>query len=404
MNILFIWLKDEIKRGDLKLGIVYNSGQKELISRLKKWYKDLPSPYFSFSGPAGSGKTFVIKGLINELKLHKNEVACAAYVGKAVLVLQRHNLMASTIHSLIYTPVVERYEKPNGKIGYNFKFILKDKLDERIKLIVIDEATMVNDDMADDILSFGIPTIFVGDKNQLPPIFGESRIMNNPDYTLTQLMRQAEDDPIVMLAHQALHGIPIFQGNYGTSRVIDKHPVDYSLLKNYDIILCATNATRDKMNFAIRDEILGYPSIIPRLGEKIICRKNNWDRSIGKGIYLTNGLIGFIDDIYEEGFTNSCMYIDFRPDFMNEAFENISLDLEFLQMSYEQKRHIGMGGRNNRFEFGYCITTHLSQGSEFDDVLFIDEGFCDEELSRKLRYTAITRAKRSITIVTIPLV
>ena len=67
--------------------------QKDLKRRIIHWYHNFPSgkPYFYYSGAAGTGKTTVIKTIIDELGLKRDEYIACAYVGKAVLVLLRNN-------------------------------------------------------------------------------------------------------------------------------------------------------------------------------------------------------------------------------------------------------------------------------------------------------------------------
>lgn len=381
--------------------IILTDEQKILIQKLKSWYFNRVKPYFAYSGAPGTGKTTVINALIDELKLKEDEFITAAYVGKAVLVLLRKGLRASTIHSLIYNvypevinPPANSTEKPKIRL----KFALKDKLDPNLKLIIIDEATMVNDKMKDLILSFGIPVVFIGDINQLPPVFGISSVMLKPDFILTQLMRQKEDDPIVMFTQMILKGEPIRTGTYGASRVIDYHSIDKSLLTDYDMIICKKNKTREMLNRKIREDVLHRTSIDPVIGDKLICRQNNRDHYIGQ-FFLTNGLIGYVESIDKSSLYKGYLSIDFRPDFLDtEVFEDVELDYKYIRLDFNERNEYGMSNFN-KFEYGYAITSHLSQGSEADNVLFIDEFFWDKDLNRKASYTAVSRAKKSITIV-----
>jgi exodeoxyribonuclease-5 len=387
------------------MDVTPTSEQEQLIDELGKWYKNphKDKMYYSYTGAAGTGKTTVIKMFIEKMGLKPHQVAAAAYVGKAVLVLLQHGLNASTIHALIYHTVIEREKLPSlvlddGEEHYitKLKFVLKHELDEEIKLIIIDEATMVNDYMKDQLLSFKIPIIFIGDNNQLPPITGKSSVMDNPDFTLTQIMRQAEDDPIVYLSQCVLKDIDIDYGDYGLSRVIKEIAIDEKLIRDYDIIICGKNKTREEINTAIRRDVLHYEDD-PVFGDKIICRQNDWDRQVD-GIYLTNGLVGYITNIDKSHCSSKYLTIDFRPDFMKEAFEDLKLDYQYIKLPLADKLEYGMSDYN-KFEYGYAITGHLSQGSEYNDVLFMDEPFHDREMTKKLRYTAITRAKRSITMI-----
>ena len=392
------------------MSIELTDEQKELKRQMIYWYRHYGSgkPYFYYSGAAGTGKTTVMKSMIEDLGLESHEVMACAYVGKAVLVLMRNGLNASTIHSFAYAPKFEIEKKitfdefgnPKETSKRKMKFSLKDCIPKHIKLIFIDECAMVNDQMRNDVLSFGVPVVLAGDQNQLPPVFGSSSILDYPDFVLTQIMRQAEGDPIIYLSQCILHDRPIDYGVYGKSKVVQKVDFSNKLLTDYDMIICGKNKTREELNDRIRYEILGYDSRKPMLGDKIICRQNNWGESLN-GIYLTNGLVGFVTGINYCSLHRDVIYIDFTPDFMpDDAFEKLSLDYKFMKADWQERRDFGFSFNDlERFEYAYAITTHLSQGSEYDRVLFMDEPFHDRETLKRLRYTAITRARSELTYV-----
>ena len=387
------------------MAIELTDEQIELKKELRHWYTTLYKPYYYYSGAAGTGKTTVIKSFISDMGFSDSEIISAAYVGKAVLVLLRHGLRACTIHSLIYRPVFETIETqvPDeyGNIRIikkrKVKFVLKERLDDDVKLIIIDEAAMVNDTIRADLLSFGIPIIMLGDHNQLPPVIGKSSILDKPDFILTKIMRQAEGDPIIYFSQCILKDIPIDYGVYGKSEVARSVSIDRRILDDYDIIICAKNKTRENINSEIRSGVLKIPGNEPIIGEKMICRQNNWDECIN-GIFLTNGLVGYITNVDYSMLYHNVILVDFQPDFMNESFSCIPLDYKYLRSSIDERRDFGIS-EYNKFEYAYAITAHLSQGSEYDRVLFIDEWFRDAELTKKMRYTAITRARDKITIV-----
>ena len=386
------------------MAIVLTPGQEELRYKLKKWYmagNTRSKPWFSYSGAAGTGKTTIIKVLVEDLGLKPFEYTCAAYTGKAALQLLRNELPGQTIHSLIYNvwtePTKVKDEFGNSKMVFKLKTSLRESLDPRLKLIFIDEATMVNDMMRDELLSFKIPIVFIGDMNQLPPVFGISSVMLNPDHVLTQIMRQREGDPIVQLSQMVLNDIPLRYGVYGKSRILDRIDVDYNLINDYDQILCVKNQTRADINDHIRYQVFHRASREPVIGDKIVCRQNNREIQY-HGIFLTNGLIGFIRNLDRSKVHKGYYIIDFQPDFLETCFENVKLDRKYILLDWADQKNFGMC-KNEKFEYGYVITVHISQGSQFSRVLFLDERAFDFDTQKKLRYTAITRAVDSVDIV-----
>ena len=386
------------------MDFILNPEQRLLIDALKKWYRVKNKPYFVYTGPGGVGKTSVIKYFINEMKFKKDEVQGIAFIGKASLALARHGINASTIHSLIYDTIFESVNVMDNRRDSviiqkksRMKFVLKERLSKKLKLIIVDEGSMVNDILKDHILSFNIPTVFMGDMNQLPPVFGTSSIMKYPDFILTQIMRQAQDNPIIYLSQCILNDIPLKYGQYGTSRVIDRLDVNKNILTDYDIILCGKNKTKENINNEIRHNILKIDRKEPIIGDKMISEQNDWSYAIN-GIYLTNGTIGYVTDIDYSTLHKKYIEFDFKPEFMKKCFRNIELDYKYLLTPSGDKHQYGIS-KFHKFDFGYAITTHKSQGSEFPNVLFVDEPFYDKDTLKMLRYTAITRARESITIV-----
>ena len=400
---------------DTPRSIEWTPGQAQLIELILMWYKEFyhrlpiktsvtPSwavhpQWFAYSGAAGCGKTTVVKEVIRQLGIGNDYIGCA-YTGKAVLQLLRNGVNARTIHKLIYDPVPVYKEDPVTHKKYlTFEFQLKDRLDRDYELIIVDEAPMVNDEIARELLSFGVPIIFIGDMNQLPPVFGKSTIMENPDWILTQIMRQNESDPIVQLSQMVLKDIPLMEGQYGKCNVIRRYYPGPQMLTDYDQILCTTNKMRASVNDFIRQELKGYRDSNPRIGDKVICRQNNWDLEVD-GYYLTNGTSGIITDINRSKLANGYYLMDFHPDYFPDGvdFECLKVDAKYLRSNYKDQQNVPRLA-NEKFEYSYGITVHLSQGSEYDRVLFLDSWFHDAILTKKARYTAITRAKEYVDIV-----
>lgn len=254
--------------------------------------------------------------------------------------------------------------------------------------------------MSNDLKSFGIKIISLGDRNQLPPIFGKSDFLNAPDVILTEIMRQKDGDPIVFLADLATKGQDIPLGKYGPKCFV----VDESILKNPkiylkpDILLCGKNKTRQKINNIVRHDIKRIKSQMPVFGDKLVCRKNNWDLEIDD-IALINGLFGYVTNIYDESFNGRSFNIDFMPECMpGKWFEDVEVDYKLLEKEIGDKMDTRFP-HGNYFEYGYGSTVHLAQGSEYGYVLGIEEVMGSEEFQRKFMYTMITRAKDTLVLV-----
>lgn len=383
-----------------------NEQQAQAIEALRKWWYNGNKQVFQISGAAGTGKTTLIRYLINEIKLEHDEVLFTAFVGKATLAMSRNGLNAKTLHSAICYCKDEPVLDENGNIvtEYNRRvtkrvFTRRRKIDPRIRLIVVDEGSMVPAKMADWLLKFKVPIIVLGDLNQLPPVIGDSFFLKEPDVVLTQIMRQSSESPIPYFAQNVLQngtkclspGLQI--GN--KINVLSKADITPDLLKDYDVIICGTNKTRNNLNTYIRERIYGRTQEYPVIGDKLICRENDWTFSVDD-VYLINGLIGYVTDIDLESISDYTMKIDFKPEFMDNEFKNVTLDRIYMGLSPNDKRFY----RSNyhKFEYGYAITCHLSQGSQYNRVLVFNESFGTAEERRKWLYTAVTRAIDKVTI------
>jgi exodeoxyribonuclease-5 len=377
-----------------------NAGQERALRQFRRWYRDEERQIFELSGCPGTGKTFLVRRMIEEIGLDLSEVLFCTYTGKAAIALRKNGLNGKTIHSALYKiDVVERLDddgKPvldeDGKPIYDFKFIPRKHLDKNIQLIVVDEASMVPENFGKQICKFKVPVLAVGDLNQLGPIFGKPYFLNHPDAILTEIMRQEKGSPIISVAQDILKGRFLRCGNYDVDGIVQiinieavKELVDF---KNHDAVLCGLNRTRIEYNKYIRKFVYGIDAPLPVIGDKMICRKNNWTREVG-GIPLVNGLSGVIEDIDEEKYKKNSMVINFQADDLPASFDDVKIDTRMLnkvRTSDEMDR-----SPYDIFDYGYAITGHLAQGSQYDSVVVIADIARFKDASRWM-YTSVTRA------------
>jgi exodeoxyribonuclease-5 len=406
--------------------MILTNEQEIAIEKAKKWYLSDNRKPFVIMGGAGTGKSTIVKYIIESIGIDKEvNTKYVTYTGKAASVLiKKGNKTATTIHKLIYDPI---FDKDGNVIGFD----LKESLDEFIKLIIVDEFYMVNNQIMKDLLSFGIKIICLGDNNQLPPPFGEvNELCQNPDALLTEPLRQSLDNPIIYLAEQARKHKFLKVGNYGDGiNVIRKSDLDLERLMNCDQIIAGKNDTVKKLNSFYRNNFKGINKDIwiPQKGEKLICLKNNWNLICSEEklqTNLVNGLGVILEDDLEVYNSTKHGLATVRPDFYNDhAFKKIIIDLLYFEFNfnkeedlynsdniknynygeYLKKRKIFFDNqlnKINKFTFGYAITCHKSQGSEWDDVYFIFEPFkgYKDPLYWQMLYTGITRASKKLTV------
>lgn len=379
--------------------------QQSLVQDCYNWFYNDTDLVFEFAGGPGTGKSFVLDFIIKYLGINRNNIAPMAYTGAAAVNMRTKGLLnAGTIHSWIYhTNISPRIDKSGNYIMDEYfnrpkeglDFIPKVKLED-IKLIIIDEAYMVPFEMKKDIEKFGIKIIACGDWNQLPPINSKPAYLTNRNvHLLTKTMRQAENSNIVKLAYYVLNGFPISNGYYGDVLVINEDELTDQMIMSSDVVICSKNSTREYYNNKIR-ELYGFHNKLPEYGERIICRSNN-KYEVVEDINLANGLIGTVTNFPDvSGFDGKTFSMSFKPDLLSSSF-NIKASYKYFIASHQQKEALKYDKylEGEKFEFGYCITSHLSQGSQFDNVIVIEEPMMGN-INNRLSYVAITRAKKQL--------
>ena len=395
-----------------------NEDQQKALSKFAKWYKDFNKPtkcvreWFEISGAAGTGKTTLAKHLFTNVGIDDDDILYVAYVGKATMALARNGLRAKTIHSAIYNirwkrrtrdEIVDEEDDFIGDDKYRGGFVLKPNLGPNVKAIVVDEGSMVPEKIANDLLSFGLPVIVLGDLNQLPPVMGNPFFLQSPDVILTKIMRQAEDSPIIRLSQDILHKKMIRPGEYDSTdklHIIDERRdgvrVDFD---SFDAVIVGKNKTREMYNTYIRENVYKRYGDI-QLGDKLICRKNNWDYFTREGIFLINGLVGIVTDIDHERSTKKFLNIELLPEGFKDRFYDIKLDRKMFKVPISMKREaMNPFSKYDLFEYAYAITCHLSQGSQYNNIFVKYENMYSADYCRKWLYTAVTRAIERMTLV-----
>jgi exodeoxyribonuclease-5 len=358
--------------------------QDNALKEADKWLttESKTKPFFYIAGFAGTGKTTIAKHFANNIN---GTVCYAAYTGKAALMMRKNGCYgATTIHKLIYKSNVDKSGKVYFSINYASPLFAAS-------LLVIDECSMVNDKIAKDLLSFKVPILVLGDPAQLPPVSGAGYFTENtPDVMLTEIHRQATDNPIIYLATQVRNGNKLDYGNYGESRII-RNIQDEHIFES-DQFLVGRNVTREAYNNHVRTTI-GLTDLYPTNDEKLICLKNDYKC----GIY--NGGMFNVVDRYDKKIDSDFCELTVVSDDEKAQPVHVSVHKSFLNPQYQKPKHWTLLKDTQQFDYGYCITTHKSQGSQWDNVLIIDESWCFRDDWQRWAYTAITRASEKITFI-----
>ena len=394
--------------------IVYTPEQEYIINQELDWFLNSNEQIFQYDGKAGTGKSFVMNEMVKRMGLNPiNEIAAMSFIGSASILMRMRGLLnAKTIHSWLYdiqeVPLRDKYGKIIMDNLLNVpvkvpKFIPRDYLPRDVKLMSIDERWTVPASLKKEIEKFGVKILVAGDQGQLPPVNDSpAYLVDGKIYHLTQVLRQGNRTDIVEIANRLRVGMPIGNGYYGNVFVIDRKSLTDDMLIWADAIICGKNQTRDYYNKKIRS-ILGFYGELPQYGEKIVCRKNNWLEKVslnnGGEISLVNGLIGTVTNAPDiSSFDGKMFTMNFVPDIMrNVEFNGLRCNYKYITSDARQRDIV----KNNRyetgcmFEFGYALTGWIAQGSQWNNVIYIEEGM-HPSIRNQLNYVGATRAVQNL--------
>ncbi len=366
---------------------VFSPHQDAALKAVAEWLKDNPGKgstpqIFRLFGYAGTGKTTLARHIAEAVD---GKVLFAAFTGKAAQVMRSKGCAgASTIHSLIYKARESGEEVPSFDLW-------DDAPASKAKLIVIDECSMVDAELGRDLKSFGVPLMVLGDPAQLPPIQGGGFFTDTePDAMLTEVHRQAQDDPIIRLSMAVRAGESLEPGVYGETRVVEKQYLDPQRVIEADQVLVGRNATRRAYNLRMRER-RGFEGPLPSAGDKLVCLRNNRKKGLfNGGLWSVKESPTTRRDIIkmrlqpDDGAGTRAIKVSVRPECFDGTIDKLEWPLR---------------KRFDEFDYGYVLTVHKAQGSQWDDVVLFDESFAFQESRQRWLYTGVTRAAKRLTVV-----
>lgn len=363
------------------------------------------------AGYAGTGKTTLVSFIIDALDVEENKVAYVSFTGKAAEVLRKKgNPNAMTLHKLLYDSIPRAaggfFRKPKADIGYT--------------VVVVDEISMVPKELINLLFKHKVYVICLGDPFQLPPINKDedNHLLDNPHIFLDEIMRQEADSEIIQLTMKIRNNEPIdfFQGE--NIQILPKEQLNTGMLLWADQILTATNQRRLNINAQVRALLNRGPE--PEDGDKVICLRNYWDDYSINGDPMVNGTIGTLTNVFRT-WRELPKYVksDIKKfdvicgDFVTDdgIYEMTEIDRMMLmtgmkccdwRLAYKLGRLKNKYGEivPREFAYGYAITCHKAQGSEWDKVLVLEENFpFDKKEHARWLYTACTRASEKLVLV-----
>ncbi|MEM8770890.1 MAG: ATP-dependent RecD-like DNA helicase [Pseudomonadota bacterium] len=354
--------------------------QDDALKAVDRWLKRGDSPVFRLFGYAGAGKTTLARHFAENAG---GDVAFAAFTGKAAHVMRQKGCTdATTIHALIYRP---SSADEDGEPSFALR---RDAPASKADLIIIDECSMVDEDLGRDLLSFGKPVLVLGDPAQLPPVKGGGFFTESePDFMLTEIHRQAADNPIIRLSMAIREGED-FDEQSDACRLLSRREINSDEIMQADQILVGANKTRKRYNERLR-ELHGFSAPSPEVGEKLVCLRNNKKKG------LLNGGIWSVER--QQKPRGARVRFSVRPEEGGRAV-SVSVPGAFFlggpeTVPWPQRKSA------DEFDYGYALTVHKAQGSQWDHVVLFDESYMFREHERRWLYTGVTRAAERLTLV-----
>lgn len=364
--------------------------------------------YTVIAGYAGTGKSTLVRFIIEALDIEEDYVAYTSFTGKAAEVLRKKgNANAMTLHKLLYDSIPRAaggfFRKPKADIGYT--------------VVVVDEISMVPKELINLLFKHRVYVICLGDPFQLPPINKDedNHLLDNPHVFLDEIMRQEAESEIIQLTMKIREGKPIDFFSGENVQVIQKEQLNTGMLLWADQILTATNQKRLNINAQVRALLDKGPE--PEDGDKVICLRNYWDDFSMNGDPMVNGTIGTLTNVFrtwrEVPKYAKCEVDKFDVicgDFVTDDGIYCMTEIDRMMLMTGMKCcdwrvAYKLGRLKNKygeivpkeFAYGYAITCHKAQGSEWDKVLVLEESFpFDKKEHARWLYTACTRASEKL--------
>jgi exodeoxyribonuclease-5 len=402
--------------------------QHEALVKVQQWL-DMDSEtrpqIFRLFGFAGTGKTTLA---IEISRMVEGDTLFGSFTGKAALVMRKKGCHgASTLHSMIYKPRRKNRDDDDQDRDIPMWELNPESPVRYAQLLIVDECSMVGEELALDVLSFKTPVLVLGDPAQLPPVGGAGYFteVKNPDVMLTEIHRQAADNPIVRIATQIRLGESLLIGTHrgpvaghGVA-IVRRSELKLSSEMAADQILCGKNDSRVGINRRIRNQLRAEgklplePNIdiahLPVPGDRVICLKNKRDRG------LLNGGMWTVKEQFDRDFDAKkkgrpdVSYLEVSSmDYAHDHRTRIKVPHAYWFWN-NKPNDLRLPEKMNRstydeFDYAYCATVHKAQGSQWDKVLVVDEsqvfnrGEETEDIPRRWLYTACTRAAEALIV------
>ena len=445
--------KEELKK---ILGFIPSREQEDVIAKIISFFSSEEEDTFILTGAAGTGKTSILKAILQSLPEDMKPVLMAPTGRAASILSSKTGRQASTIHAQIY--LVHEEKDKEGNVLY-IRFVKREKVDETPTVFFVDEASMLGDVLRQDpdpqfvadapLLPELIrhikkgnkknKLVFIGDPYQLPPVHMEFSPALSPEhleekyalrplfYELTEVKRQSEGSYIltnaVNLRNAITHGMMtddlVYEPVAGEDEAIEKYCQQIKEEQTEDLIYLAwKNVTVSELNSRIRGRLFGtWKTLVA--GERVILDQGNYH-----GTYIPGGTLLTVEEVLDD--SEEIAGIRFATVKLRYSGTDTVIGQEFkvfleyllsdpvsrrrdqkMSMLWHERYKVNKELRDTRnklsdpylaalrLKYAYAVTTHKAQGGEWKTV-YLHPEFPFGPSSVKWLYTSVTRAKEHL--------
>jgi hypothetical protein len=382
------------------------------LHKLINWYKKYKNQFIEISGVVGTGVWDLIEEFIKQIGFDDREIIYLSQNQKQVLDMAYKKYHIYYTNGWLYKyikfvdfntlPVIDYKSK---EIKYQWKKEVRDKIDPKYKLMIVFDSSLLNHKTIQDLSSFGLPVILIRDEMLLPSPDSYT-FLRESNIILREINSEYIKFPITYFAHKILNNDKLIIGNYDNVSIVTKNHMNLYNINSSDMNIVMNNTIRNEINNIYREKILKRKNITNIIGERLIVMENMYKHKLVNPdekkikIYLTKGVVGVISKINKHAINTKYVPMEFTPEFYHLPFKELMVDRHYLN-NVNINTPQSVPDEIFKVEYAYALTPILARYNNWDKVtLIIDNNEeLDNEIFKRFIYTAITRAKKSLTIV-----
>lgn len=392
--------------------MILTNDQYYALGKLERWYRKNNHQVIDISGIVGTGVWDVIQKFLDDFEFDPKEVMYLSYNQRQVVELAAQRRHAYYINGIIYkyTRIVNfdslSVINPQSEVlDYQWKKEVRKSIKGFYKIIIVLDASLLDKNTLDDLMTFGLPIILLRDPWLIPS--PNSYIASRePNITLFDPHPDLMKNPITYFSHRILHNEPLVSGNYDNVSIVPRKQMNLYNLKSSDMVLTMNSQTRWDINKLYREKIMHLKTIENVVGERVIVMNTLYGHKLVNSdeknikVYLTKGMIGYLSKCNKHAINTKYVPIEIKPEFYYDTFTDLYMDRHYLNGVDTPSRQ-QIPDEYLQLQYAYALTPDLARLSHWDKVTVIADNnqTLDSIQMQSMLYTAVTRAHERLTLI-----